>query len=182
MTQPTIETAKLRKVDANGNRKRPLWRHLAVINRILVCGYAKKPGERGDILNGEVAATRCGMMLRHFSTADDVSLLNTEGGEYARECPTCFDGWVEPEKKVVAFRAYTSDAEPGSVFVAMIYEPSIYYRLTLLDAARDVWTVRPLSAASAPLRGERVAPNAPILTKGVFAALNQYFVTQVAIQ
>lgn len=84
-----IEDAKLRKVDTRSG-KAPHARHLAIVNRILVCGYKEKPGERGDILNGEVAATRCGKMLRNFYTADDISLTNTEGGVYSVECPRCF--------------------------------------------------------------------------------------------
>lgn len=176
-----LAQVKLRKVDTRGG-KAPHARHLAVINQIVVCGYKPKPGERGDLLNGQVAATRCGKMLRNFWTADDVSLQDSEGGEYARECPRCFDGWVEPEKPTLFFRAFTSDAESGSVFVAKVAEPSVYYRVSVLDAARDVWTVRPLGANSAPIRGERVGPTAPILTGGVLSAINQYFTSRVAIQ
>lgn len=73
-------------------------RHLAVINDILVCGYKPTPGQRGDILNGQVAATRCGKMLRRFHRADDVSLYNSEGGVYALECAPCFP---EPTEEVL---------------------------------------------------------------------------------
>lgn len=84
-----LAQVKLRKVDTRGGKK-PHARHLAVISRIVVCGYKPTPGERGDILNGEVAATRCGKMLRNYYTADDTSLLDSEGGVYSEECPRCF--------------------------------------------------------------------------------------------
>lgn len=174
-------TDRLRKVDTR-NGKAPHRRHVAVINQIRIPGFKPKAGEPGDVLNGEVAATRCQKMLRRFWTADDVSLLNSEGGVYSEECPTCFAGWTEPARPVLTFRAYTSDAEAGVLFVAKVAEPSTYYRVTVLDSARDVWQVRPMPAGSAPERRERVGLTAPLLTKGVFRALNQYFTSQVAIQ
>jgi hypothetical protein len=177
-----IEDAKLRKVDTRGG-KAPHARHLAIINRILVCGFKPKAGERGDILNGEVAATRCGKMLRNFWTADDVSLRDSEGGVYSVECPRCFEGWTEPTKAAVMFRAYTSDSDPGNLYVAKVSDPEIYYRVSRMTARDgDTWQVRPVAPGSAPLRGERLNPAASELTGGVFVALNRYFTSQVAIQ
>lgn len=82
---------ELRKIDAIGSRRPPYGRHLATINRIRVPGFKRTPGEPGDTLDGEIAATRCGRFIRQFRTADDVSLRDTEGGVYAEECPRCFE-------------------------------------------------------------------------------------------
>lgn len=173
---------RLRKVDTRSG-KAPHARHLAVINQIRVCGYKPTPGEPGDILNGQVAATRCGKMLRNFNTADDVSLRDSEGGVYSVECPRCFEGFEEPTKKVVTFRAYTSAPDPGNLYVAKVSEPEIYYRVARMSARDgDTWNVRPCAPGSAPERRERLDVTAPQLTEGVFFALNRYFTSQVAIQ
>lgn len=173
---------ELRKVDTR-NTKKPHRRHLATINKIRVPGFKPKAGEPGDILNGEVAATRCAKLLVNFWTADDVSLLDSEGGVYSEECPRCFKGYQEPERPVLTLRAYTSDADPGNVFVAKVSEPEVYYRVSRMSARDgDGWTVRPLLSGQAPARRERLSVTAPELTQGVFRALNQYFTSQVAIQ
>jgi hypothetical protein len=80
---------ELHKIDTRGG-KAPHKRHLATINIIRIPGFRPKAGEPGDVLEGQIAATRCGRFVRNYYLADDTSLLHTDGTEYSRECPVCF--------------------------------------------------------------------------------------------
>lgn len=69
-------------------KNKPHTRHRAIINAITVpFGFGKDL----RVLNSSVAATRCGKMLSRYNDATQTSLRDSEGGEYSRECPTCFE-------------------------------------------------------------------------------------------
>lgn len=78
---------KLRKVDVRS--RKPLLRHLAVINNI------RTPFDGGKrILDSEIAATVCGRFVRYYTIADDHSYLYTDGSTYAVACPVCLPNEV----------------------------------------------------------------------------------------
>jgi hypothetical protein len=70
------------------NGKAPYTRHRAIISKINIpFGF----GKNLRVLGSEIAYTRCNKTLHNYNDATQVSLRDSEGGEYSRECTTCFE-------------------------------------------------------------------------------------------
>ena len=75
----------LRKVDTQGAT--PHTRHLAAIQRVAIPGYDSK--QTGGVLNGEIAITSCGKILKNYWDATQTKYNMTDGSVYSKPCARC---------------------------------------------------------------------------------------------